>query len=499
MKKIVLLILAYVFILNTLTKITAQTTNANELLKKKIDTYLSKGVSNGFSGAVLVAKRGEILLHKAYGFANKEAQIPYTINTVSTIGSVTKQFTATAILKLVAQKKLQLKDPLNKFFKDLPKDKQAITIHQLLTHTSGFTRGVGEGDFDYIPTETYFKRLFKKELKYVPGEKYRYSNAGYSILARIIELVSGMEYEQYLNTYLFNPAGMEHTGYFIPDWSKQPIASGYAFNVFSLGTLINRFKKQQQITWNLKGNGGIHATTKDMYRWYKALKTNKILSQEMFKVLTTPYVAETKSASSYYAYGWAIYTSKNNTKIISHNGGNNVFFHDFIWLPKEDIVIILFTNASSREVEVAWPIQKMILDSSYQPKAIKKNLFYLVNDFVKNNIVTKANELTTIIKNEYRLQLKNPNTLNNLGYAVLNKELVSSIDHKKWAIALFELNTTLFPKNGNCWDSLGEAYAANNETTKAIESYKKALLLASKTNCNWCKSSKKALKRLKHL
>ncbi|CAM1343403.1 serine hydrolase [Tenacibaculum amylolyticum] len=497
MKKIILLLLYSITTITSFIQLNAQTPSEEKVLKNKIDTYLTNGISNGFSGAVLVAKEGEILLNKAYGFANKEKQIPYTTTTIATIGSVTKQFTATAILKLVEQQKLQVEDSLSKFFNNIPKDKKDITIHQLLTHTSGFSNGIGEGDFDYIPTETYFKRLFTSELKDAPGRTYRYSNAGYSILARIIELVSGIEYEQFLNKHLFTPAKMTNTGYFIPDWSKHNIASGYAFNVFSLGTLIDRFKKQQKITWNLKGNGGIHSTTKDMYKWYTALKTNKILSKALFEKLTTAYVAETKDKLSYYAYGWAIYNSKNNTKIISHNGGNNVFFHDFIWLPKEDVLVLLFTNASSSEVEVTWPIQRMILDSNYHPKPIKKNLFYLVHDFIKNNSIEKVDVLSNTIKTVYKEQLRNSNKLNDLGYMVLNKELIQSKNNAKWAISLFKLNTELFPNDGNIWDSLGEGYTKDGQIKKAIKSYKRALELGKNKNCNWCESSREALKLLK--
>ncbi|CAL2092859.1 serine hydrolase [Tenacibaculum sp. 190524A02b] len=475
----------------------AQLDQDDIVLKQKIDTYLTKGVSQGFSGVVLVSQKEKIILHKAYGLSNKETNTPYQTTTVSTIGSVTKQFTATAILKLVMLNKLKVEDSINKFFPNLPNDKKNITIHQLLTHSSGFKNGVGKGDFDYIPTEKYFNSLFTQKLLFTPGSNYKYSNAGYSILARIIEIVSEMEYESFLNEYLFQPAGMKNTGYFIPDWSKHTIASGYAYNIFSLGTLIARFKKHQKISWNLKGNGGIHATTEDMYKWYKALKANKILTKDLFQKLTTPYIAEVKDKSSYYAYGWAINTSKKGTKIISHNGGNRVFFHEFIWLPKEDIVIILFTNASSREVEVAWPIQKMILDKKYIPNPIKKNLHFLIQDFIKNNNVNKVNTLISMITKNYRSQIRNANKLNDIGYLVLNQELIKSKESTKWAIALFKLNTVLFPANGNIWDSLGEAYIKNKQKERAKESYLKALELAPTKNCDWCESSSNALKKLK--
>jgi len=114
----------------------AQIEAEDQKLKEKIDHYLSQGSAQGFSGAVLIAKEGEILLHKGYGMADKENNIPYTVNTVSTIGSVTKQFTATAILKLEDLGALKVTDPISTYFKNLPKDKEDISIHQLLTHSS---------------------------------------------------------------------------------------------------------------------------------------------------------------------------------------------------------------------------------------------------------------------------------------------------------------------------------------------------------------------------
>ena len=450
----------------------AQKKQSNESIKQKIDNYLSQGVTNGFSGSVLVAKKGTIIINKGYGLANKEENIANSPNTVFTIGSVTKQFTATAILKLEELDKLNTTDPLHKFFKNIPYDKKDITIHQLLTHSSGFIDVIGEGDFDYIKTKVFFKRLFKTELIHKPGHKYAYSNAGYSVLARIIELVSNEDYESFLNKYLFKPAGMQQTGYLIPRWNNKQIAVGYAYNVENMGTLIDRFKRKNRVTWTLKGNGGINSTTKDMCKWYEALKNNKILSKSSFEKLTTPYILEYEGKSSYYAYGWAIYKSDRNTKIISHNGGNRIFFHDFIWLPKEDVVVIFFTNANSKEVEVAWNIKSMVLDNGYKPKPIKKNSRLLISEFVKNNNTDKSEELMSILKRKYSSDIEDPNLLNSIGYSFLENEV--TID---WAVEIFEINTALFPNQGNNWDSLGDGYKKIGDKDNAILAYKKAIEL----------------------
>lgn len=493
-KTLVVLCVIQFSISSTITN--AQESEDNTTLKNRIDNYLNTGVENGFSGSILVAKKGDIIIHKGYGMANKEDKYPYEKTTVSTIGSVTKQFTATAILKLVELNKLKVEDPLSKFFSEIPNDKKDITLHQLLTHSSGLIDGIGEGDFDDIPMKLFFKTIFSTKLLHEPGTKHAYSNAGYSVLARIIEIVSGQDYEFFLNENLFVPAGMTKTGYFIPKWNDKSIASGYALNIVSVGTLVSRYQKTGKVTWNLKGNGGILSTTKDMFKWYKALKTYKILSKPLFEKLTTPYIFEDESRSSQYGYGWVIYRSKRNTKIISHNGGNQIFFHDYIWLPEEDVVIILFTNVSSKEVEIAWPIERMIFDRAYKAKPIKKNLYDLSFNLLKNSDLSQANELISAIKKDYSQEFKNPSELNGLGYRILNNEIMEIAENVKWAITIFKLNTELFPEDGNTWDSLGEAYSKNGQKKEAIKSYERALELASNKHCDWCASSTKALVEL---
>ncbi len=483
-------------ILLTAASLSAQEAKHHLSLQNKIDQYLTEGIPNGFSGAMLILKEGQIILNKGYGMADKENQIPYTPKSVAPIGSVTKQFTATAILKLVELGKLNLTDSLSLYFKHIPKDKKNITIHELLTHSSGLVDKIGEGDFDDISREKFFDALFAAELLHRPGSTYAYSNAGYSLLARIIELTTDLEYEFFLYENLFKPAGMTETGYLLPDWKGHLMAKGYAYGIISVGTMMERYKEMEKITWNLKGNGGIHSTPEDMYKWYKALKSNQIISTSSFEKLTTRHIKENENGTSFYGYGWAIYESTNHSKIISHNGGNRIYFHDFIYLPKEDVLIILFTNGASKEVEVAWKIKKMIFDPSYTPDPIKKNLHFLVIDYMKNNSLIEAKELIHKIKNEYLSSISYSHILNDLGYDLLRFE---SENNMEWAREIFKLNVDLFPNDGNSWDSLGESYFKNRQYDLAMECYKKALDLAPNSKCSWCKHATDAIKKLNEL
>ena len=195
-------------------------------LFSKIDSYLTAGTKNGFSGAIAVVKNGKTILNKGYGIANKETNTLNNPNTIFDIGSNTKQFTATAILKLAELGKLKLTDSLSTYFENLPVDKQPITIHQLLTHSAGFVDAIGR-DFTKISEEDFFAKLFSSTLIAKPGEKYSYSNVGYSTLGKIIELTSGQSYEVFINEHLFIPAGMQQTGYLLPKWNLKQISRSY--------------------------------------------------------------------------------------------------------------------------------------------------------------------------------------------------------------------------------------------------------------------------------
>ncbi len=163
----------------------------------QMDAYFSAMVDYGFAGAILVAKDGEIAIAKGYGLANREKEIPVTTDTVFTIGSITKQFTAAAIMKLVDAGAVSVDDPITKYFDDVPERRQDITIHHLLTHSAA-NRDVLKDDFELVTRDEIVRGALSGRSRAKPGERYRYSNAGYSILGAIVEKVSGQGYEQYL-------------------------------------------------------------------------------------------------------------------------------------------------------------------------------------------------------------------------------------------------------------------------------------------------------------
>lgn len=230
-----------------------------------------------FTGVILVAQNDSIIFNKAYGKKNNQENGLNDINTVYDICSITKQFTAAGILKLTMQNQVSVQDNLSKFFDNVPDDKKNITIHQLLTHSSGLTAGVGS-DYKTITEEKFLRKVFRSKLVSPVGKEFNYSNIGYSLLALIIEKVSGMDYETFLNAVIFTPSEMNHTGYIIPDWNTNEVANGYLN-----GSERNKPNKEN---WsekgpylNLKGNGGILTRASDLLLWNQALQDNKVLDE----------------------------------------------------------------------------------------------------------------------------------------------------------------------------------------------------------------------------
>jgi len=302
---------------------------------KQIDLYLTRITPFGFSGTALVAKDGEILLNKGYGMAIESEGIPNSADTVLSTGSITKQFTAAAILKLEMQGKLRTEDFITKFFDNVPKDKSDITIHSLLTHTAGmigYTGNEVSGDFEKTMRDETIQMALDAPLLFEPGEDMRYSNAGYSVLAAIIEKASGQSYEEYLRENLFKPAGMESTGYILPDWGKKIVAHYYEGE-----TDFGTFLEQPYPSWHLLGNGGILSTTSDMYRWHLALEGDEILSSSAKTKLYTPFLNN-------YAYGWDV-TETDQGTLIQHNGGGSFTDSaDYLRFIDAGVVISMFCN-----------------------------------------------------------------------------------------------------------------------------------------------------------
>lgn len=286
----------------------------------------------GFSGALAVVEEGEPLVRRGFGLADRVRGTRIDVDTIFDCGSITKQFTATAILALEAAGELKVEDPITRFFPDVPADKRAITLHHLLTHSSGFPGAIGN-DEEPIGGDDYLVRAFATPLESAPGERYEYSNVGYSLLGLVIEKASGKSYEAYLHERLFQPVGIETAGYLLPGFEFDAVAKIYDGD-HEWGRVYRNHWASDGPGWHLRANGGIHLRTDDMLRWIAALADDTLLPAAQREKLFTPHIDE-GGGESFYGYGWVIEDGPNG-KVIHHNGGNGVFSANVRFVPAID-------------------------------------------------------------------------------------------------------------------------------------------------------------------
>ena len=314
-------------------------------LGRTLDRHLFNKMNEGFSGAVLVARAGKKILHKGYGWAVREERIPVSTRTVFDIGSISKSFTATAVMRLEQDGKLSVSDPITRFFDSIPDDKKAITIHHLLTHSAG----LGEyhdtkGDFEEMTREEAVQYIFSQRLKFQPGADYAYSNSGFTLLAIIVEKVSGQPFKTFLKEKIFEPAGMSSTGFYRnPAWKKENVAHGY--NDRKLGKQ-NSPLAWPDITWALLGNGGLVSSAEDLFRFHQTMKGSEILTP---KTREKAYTGHLKIGENVFmGYGWGVRSTDHGIRV-SHGGANDFGFRAlYIRYLEEDVVIVVTTNAGRR-------------------------------------------------------------------------------------------------------------------------------------------------------
>ena len=255
-------------------------TAAGQDLSARLDSVISEAAANGFSGVVRVEKDDKVILEKGYGFANRELRIPFSPSTVVQIGSNTKDFTIISLLQLQKKGRLSLADPISKYFPQAPADKRLITLSQLVDHEAGFPLGIG-GDFEPVTRDQLVENAMRMPLLFTPGARKNYSNTGYSLLAAVIEKVSGKSYDEYVRETILTPSGLNDTGFHLPRFNPERLAHGYRSNGENNGTMLSRPHAPDGPHWNLRGNGGLLSTVGDMSRFYDALfDTDKILPRD---------------------------------------------------------------------------------------------------------------------------------------------------------------------------------------------------------------------------
>src|SRR5262245_11481458 len=308
-------------------------------IASKLDEYLSAAAKQGFTGSALVARDGKVIFGKGYGMANIEWDIPNTPQTKFRLGSITKQFTAASILLLQERGKLGVQDHVCKYITECPKAWEPITIHHLLTHTSGipsYTDVKSPEEFRKLSltqvTPAGFVDSFKgKPLEFPVGEKMKYNNSGYFILGHIIEKVSGKSYEAFLQENIFTPLKMANTGYDTHDRILKNRATGYSKKN---NAIVNSDYLDMTVPY---AAGSLYSTTEDLFAWNEALFSDKLLSARSREAMMT-------ADKNNYAYGLGV-NQQHNRKLVGHGGGINGFSTYLARFPEEKVTVVVLRNA----------------------------------------------------------------------------------------------------------------------------------------------------------
>lgn len=434
---------------------------------QKIEQLLGKYNEYGqFNGSALVAENGKVIFKKGFGAANMEWNIPNQSDTKFRLGSISKQFTALLIVKLAEDGKLKLDVPITTYLPDYPKENgDKITIHQLLTHSSGIPNYTNAPGFfkdkarnPYTPTE-FVKTFSSLPLEFTPGEKFNYSNSGYFLLGYIVEKISGKTYEQYLQEVIFTPLKMVNSGYDHSDVILKNRAAGYE----KQGKKItNAAYLDMSIPY---AAGSLYSTVDDLYLWDQALYTNKLLSQKSIESLFKPYI---KAGGASYGYGWFVEEDKNG-KTVGHGGGINGFNTIISRNFKNKNLVVLLNNTGGTVLgEMTDAINNILFGKPFnQPQ---KSLALDLLDIYTEKGAATGTETYKKLKADPTYAIKEGD-MNRVGYQLLQD------GKKKEAIEIFKINVETFPKSGNAYDSLGEAYLADGDKKLAIVNYKKSVEL----------------------
>lgn len=315
------------------------------------------------NGNVLIAKGEEIIFQGSFGYSNIENKIPFDNNSVFRVGSITKQFTALCILQLVEQGLLKLNDSIDKFV-DGVKYENAVTIHHLLSNSSGIPNFDIYGNYDdLLASKNFHERMVKeviltKPLNFVPGERFEYSSSGFIILTYIIEFISKVPYHKYLQDNIFKPLNMNNSGFHFLDLDISNFVSLYDYKDHSIVQAIEYDMRKAS------GAGGMYSTAKDLFEWDRGLIENKLLSRKYQDLMFQIHTPISKDGGYGYGLVSTIFEKNNiiHSSIYHPGNGPGVFAQNMII--DRDIQLIVLSNVNDRETfyECFNNLEKLVLE-----------------------------------------------------------------------------------------------------------------------------------------
>jgi len=465
--------------------------NAQPALKERLDSFLNVMAANDlFTGSILIAEHGRVIYTKSSGYWNEERKIPNSDTTPFQLASMSKPFTALAVLQLIQKGGLQLDTPVVRYLTDFPYTN--VTVRHLLTHTGGLP---AKFDQNYIADHPQAVLTNKEDyallvasgapLTSMPGEKWAYSNTGYMVLAQIIEKVSGRPFEIYMKKRVFEPAGMTHTyvrSAHMPNTPRYIIPVMYQREYHNVDSLDHTKIYTNYNLGDIHGPGNVISTLADVFKFDNALSAGKLISKELMEQAFTPVASNSGNAlhvnkGRSYGFGWNILQdSIGADKIVFHDGhvigivtmiyknltkDQTILFYDNRESPaffqKIGVVARLLNNEPVRNINLAKSLARL-----YGQTLVTKGI---------DAATTSFNELKDDTVHYYIDELE----LNKLGYDLLgNKYPVAN--YKTLSLEVFKLNTLLF-HSANSYDSYADALKANGKTEEAIRMYRKSTTL----------------------
>jgi len=448
---------------STPTPSASATAPTGQALDKALDAYLRAATRNEqFSGTVLLARNGKPVFVRSYGMANYELGVPNGADTVFRLASVTKQFTALAVMQLQEQGQLNVDDPICRYLTDCPTVWRPITIRELLNHTSGIPNfsSLPEWDEvlsrrDYTPAE--LMALFRDlPLKFTPGQKYDYSNSGYHLLGLIIERVSGMGWGEYVKQRILMPLGMTHSG----DDNTRAVIPHRASGYYSLGTtFINAPIISRTVGY---AAGGLYSTVGDLLLWDRALVPGRLVSQASLDAMFTP-------VKNNYGFGWRI-GERFGRREMDHSGSDNGFSTYIIRFPADDLTAIVLSNSDRASAGKVGNAMAGIAFGQPVTLPVAQLREILWDRIDRDGVAAAIAHYGELKRSGANLDFSD-DALVGLGYDLFEAHRYAD------AKAIFRFNLTVYSQSAYSHDGLADIAVAEGERAKAISLFQQSLAL----------------------
>jgi CubicO group peptidase (beta-lactamase class C family) len=460
-----LILYVFFFLAGFLSK--AQAPNAVKLIDSTMELYAREN----FSGVVLVAKGKQVLFEKAYGEADKEKHVSNTTATRFNIASMGKSFTATMIMKLVEEGKINVNDPIDNY---LPQYKipngNLITTHYLLTHTSGLSNYMLHPDFSvkkdqYVTLDSVMRLVADMPLTFTkPGESWRYSNSGFIVLGKLLEKITGKSYDENLKN-LFKSIGMGK-----PLFPRKYEAPNTALPYYLVSTkkFTNEIPFESGTPYS---DGGVQCSASDIYKFALAVCENKILSKDTRAIMLKPY---NKAGRGTYSYGWTGSVDDKGRIFSGHSGGSLTFSSELRMNVDDQYIVVVLSNVPTNTNRIINGIMETLYTGTngWFPKKPLANLMFEIVD-EKGVAYLKENLDTIMKKGGYPV-------FRNAGPLIPTSEMLTKFKMYEEALQVLQFAASKFPEDAAPHNGMGDTYKAMGDQIKAIESFKKASLLDPK-------------------